>query len=86
MYLINGQYPGPTLTASEGDTLVIRVQNDLALEGLSVHWHGIKQVDSNLNDGVAFVTQCPISPMDYQIYTMPLDKVRNHTLNPNPKP
>jgi L-ascorbate oxidase len=29
-------------------------------EGLTVHWHGIHQIDSPWSDGAAFVTNCPI--------------------------
>ena len=32
------------------------------------HWHGIFQHNSPLNDGVAFVTQCPIAPNTSFLY------------------
>jgi FtsP/CotA-like multicopper oxidase with cupredoxin domain len=36
---------------------------DRSLDAFSLqHWHGIFQKGSNYNDGVAFVTQCPIVP------------------------
>jgi hypothetical protein len=41
---INGQFPGPTITAEVGDTLVIELTNKLATEGTVIHWHGIRQV------------------------------------------
>jgi len=62
VYLVNGAFPGPPITATEGDTLVVTVHNKLHLEGLSIHWHGIKQVDNNLMDGTAFVTPVPHLP------------------------
>jgi len=37
---INGSIPGPTLRWREGDTVTIRVKNQLAV-GTSIHWHGI---------------------------------------------
>ena len=30
MLVINGQFPGPTIEANEGDTIVINVQNDMS--------------------------------------------------------
>lgn len=73
--LINGEYPGPTITGVQGDTMVVTLRNKLSMEGLSMHWHGIRQVGTNLMDGTAFVTQCPIAPMDALTYTFVLDKV-----------
>lgn len=37
----NNQLPGPILKAKKGDTLVVRVHNDLP-ESTMVHWHGIR--------------------------------------------
>src|SRR5260221_8175343 len=37
---INGSVPGPVLRFREGDTVTIRVRNDMA-ETTSIHWHGI---------------------------------------------
>lgn len=37
----NNQVPGPVLMAKKGDTLVVRVQNNLP-EATMVHWHGIR--------------------------------------------
>jgi FtsP/CotA-like multicopper oxidase with cupredoxin domain len=36
--LVNGQYPGPTLRASWGDTLDITVKNSLQNNGTSIHY------------------------------------------------
>ena len=41
---INGRTPGPTITAEQGDTVVIDVKNALLTENLAIHWHGIRQV------------------------------------------
>ena len=38
--LINDSLPGPTLKMQEGDTVVIRVHNQLN-ESTSIHWHGL---------------------------------------------
>lgn len=37
----NNQVPGPVLKAKKGDTLVVRVENNLP-EPTMVHWHGIR--------------------------------------------
>ncbi|OJJ05823.1 hypothetical protein ASPVEDRAFT_153976 [Aspergillus versicolor CBS 583.65] len=61
---INGTIPGPTLYADWGDEVVIHVRNLLheTLNGTSIHWHGIRQQNTNQNDGVVSITQCPITP------------------------
>ncbi|XP_067019270.1 uncharacterized protein [Acropora muricata] len=59
---VNGQIPGPTLIAHEGQTVVIHVHNNLTIEGISIHWHGIHQKGTPWMDGVGQVTQCQIGP------------------------
>jgi FtsP/CotA-like multicopper oxidase with cupredoxin domain len=67
--LINGQYPGPTITADWGDTIQVTVNNNLTNHnGTSIHWHGMRQYFTNWEDGVAGVTQCPIKPKSSQVY------------------
>ncbi|KAF1984792.1 multicopper oxidase [Aulographum hederae CBS 113979] len=66
--LINGQYPGPTIEANWGDTLRITVVNKLRINGTSFHWHGIRQLGSNEQDGVNGVTECPIAPNEQKVY------------------
>ena len=67
--LINGSYPGPVIEAEWGDELEITVHNQLTnSNGTSIHWHGIRQLHTNYADGVAGVTQCPISPNGTQVY------------------
>jgi hypothetical protein len=41
---INGQFPGPTIRAKAGDTVVVELTNKLSTEGVVIHWHGIRQV------------------------------------------
>lgn len=43
---INGSYPGPMIRARQGDTLKITFVNHVATEGITMHWHGIRQVRS----------------------------------------
>jgi FtsP/CotA-like multicopper oxidase with cupredoxin domain len=57
-YGFNGQVPGPTIEASAGDTLVIRLTNALP-EPTTIHWHGLR-VPANM-DGTE-MAQHPIQP------------------------
>lgn len=54
----NNQVPGPVLTAKKGDTLVVRVQNNLP-EPTMIHWHGLRL--PAMMDGTCEVQQ-PIQP------------------------
>lgn len=39
----------------------ITIHNNLTnFNGTSVHWHGIRQLNTNWMDGVSGVTECPI--------------------------
>ncbi|KAK5746224.1 hypothetical protein LTR17_000958 [Elasticomyces elasticus] len=67
---VNGQFPGPLISANYGDTLSITVTNILKDEGTAMHWHGFLQTNNNQNDGVPGVTQCPIAPGQSYTYTM----------------
>ena len=55
----NGQTPGPTIEAEEGDQVRIFVTNKLP-EPTTVHWHGI--ILDNGMDGVSGLNQPPIMP------------------------
>jgi len=54
----NGQVPGPTLRARQGERLRVVVENALA-EETTVHWHGVRV--PNAMDGVPDLTQPPIA-------------------------
>src|SRR5690349_12627277 len=54
----NQQVPGPILKAKQGDTLVVKVTNNLP-EATLVHWHGLRLPASM--DGTGEV-QKPIEP------------------------
>lgn len=41
---VNGESPGPTIHAQQGDTIVVELNNALFSENVAVHWHGIRQV------------------------------------------
>lgn len=70
--LINDQYPGPTLRANWGDTVVVNVKNNLRLNGTSIHWHGLRQLGTNIQDGANGVTECPLPPGTSKTYTFRL--------------
>ena len=61
----NGQSPGPTIEAVEGDKVRIFVTNRLP-EATTVHWHG--QTLPNGMDGVAGLTQPGIPPGKTFVY------------------
>lgn len=68
--LINGTYPGPLIEADWGDLLNVTVINNLSNHnGTSIHWHGIRQLNTTWQDGVAGVTQCPVPPGQEYVYT-----------------
>ena len=59
---VNGQWPLPLITATVGDHLTLRVQNDLGNASTSLHFHGFFQNGTNYMDGAVGVTQCAIPP------------------------
>ncbi|KAI5779559.1 Cupredoxin [Geopyxis carbonaria] len=64
----NGTVPGPTLHADWGDTVRVHVTNKLTANGTSVHWHGMRQLNTNDQDGVNGITECPVAPGDSITY------------------
>ncbi|KAG0125732.1 Cupredoxin [Tuber indicum] len=58
----NGTLPGPTLHADWGDTMRIHVTNGMEYNGTSIHWHGVRQLDTTEQDGVNGITECPFPP------------------------
>ena len=61
----NGQTPGPTIEAVEGDKVRLIVTNHLP-EPTSVHWHGL--IIPTGEDGVGGLTQPHIQPGETYIY------------------
>lgn len=65
-WLYNGVTPGPQIRARKGDTVRVRLINELP-EPTSIHWHGIRI--ANAMDGVAGLTQDAVEPggsFDYE--------------------
>jgi FtsP/CotA-like multicopper oxidase with cupredoxin domain len=65
----NGQTPGPTIEAVEGDRVRFLVTNKLP-EATTIHWHGL--LLPNGMDGVAGLTQPPIEPGETYAYEFTL--------------
>ncbi len=67
----NGQSPGPTLEAVEGDRVRIFVTNKLP-EATSIHWHGFL-LPAGM-DGVSGLNQPPIKPGKTFVYEFDMKK------------
>jgi FtsP/CotA-like multicopper oxidase with cupredoxin domain len=76
----NGQSPGPTIEAVEGDRVRIFVTNRLP-EVTSVHWHGIL-VPSGM-DGVSGLTQPPIGVGKTWMYEFALQRSGTFMYHPH---
>ena len=40
----------------------MNIKNNLLMEGLTIHWHGMVQWHTPWMDGVGTVSHCPINP------------------------
>jgi FtsP/CotA-like multicopper oxidase with cupredoxin domain len=70
LWAYNGQTPGPAIRARRGDTVKVRLVNELD-QPTTIHWHGIR-ID-NAMDGVPDLTQDAVPPgenFDYE-FTVP---------------
>ena len=76
----NGQSPGPTIEAVEGDRVRIFVTNHLP-EVTSVHWHGVP-VPSGM-DGVTGLTQPPIGVGKTWMYEFVLQRPGTFMYHPH---
>ncbi|KAF5188170.1 Laccase-2 [Thalictrum thalictroides] len=64
---VNGKFPGPRIIAREGDRVVVKVVNHVK-NNISIHWHGVRQLQSGWADGPAYITQCPIQTGQSYVY------------------
>lgn len=76
----NGQTPGPTIEAVEGDRVRILVTNHLP-EPTTIHWHGI--LLPNGMDGVTGLNQPPIPPGETFAYEFTLRQAGTHMYHPH---
>ncbi|RVW14023.1 putative laccase-9 [Vitis vinifera] len=58
---INGRFPGPTIYAKKGETIIVDVYNR-GKENVTIHWHGVTMPRYPWTDGPEYITQCPIPP------------------------
>ena len=65
-YTFNGTSPGPTITATVGQLVEVRVRNASVRDGISLHWHGVDV--PNAQDGVAGITQDAVMPGEEHTY------------------
>jgi hypothetical protein len=79
VYLVNGEFPGPTIQCRSGDRLRIHVINQLADEGISIHWHGLQMRNANSMDGAVGFTQCPIPAGKKFTYEFDVDEEQSGT-------
>lgn len=68
VFSINNQYPGPAIEVNWGDYVEVTVKNEMANNGTSIHWHGMRQWHKNTQDGVPGLTECPIAPGQQKTY------------------
>ncbi|KAL5402891.1 hypothetical protein PMIN03_010311 [Paraphaeosphaeria minitans] len=66
--LIDDSMPGPTIIGNWGDTFEITIRNKMQHNGTSFHWHGLRQLNSNTEDGVNGITECALAPGDAKTY------------------
>lgn len=76
----NGQSPGPTIEAVEGDKVRIFVTNRLP-EHTTIHWHGM--LLPNGMDGVGGLTQAHIKPGKTYVYEFVLKKSGSFMYHPH---
>lgn len=48
--------------------MIVHVTNNVPDNGTTIHWHGVRQLNTVANDGVPGVTQCPIAPGESMTY------------------
>lgn len=76
----NGQTPGPTIEAVEGDRVRILVTNKLP-EHTSIHWHGVFL--PNGMDGVGGLTQPQLRPGETYVYEFTLRQHGTYMYHPH---
>jgi FtsP/CotA-like multicopper oxidase with cupredoxin domain len=76
----NGQTPGTTIEAVEGDRVRFLVTNRLP-ESTSIHWHGI--ILPNGMDGVSGLNQREIRPSETHAYEFTLRQHGTHMYHPH---
>ncbi|KXJ86106.1 Cupredoxin [Microdochium bolleyi] len=71
---VNGVFPPPQLTATQGDTIVVNTWNSLGNQSTSLHFHGIYMNTTAHMDGTSGVSQCSIRPGESFTYRFRVDQ------------
>jgi len=79
MWTYNGIFPGPTIEAKVGDTLVVNFTNKLNVN-TTIHWHGL-ELPANM-DG-SFTAQLPVEPGGTFRYEFTLNRAATHWYHPH---
>jgi FtsP/CotA-like multicopper oxidase with cupredoxin domain len=72
-FTLNGQTPGPTIRATEGELVEVVLRNDDVDAGVTAHWHGVDVPGAM--DGVAGVTQDAVMPGEEFTYRFVAEQV-----------
>jgi FtsP/CotA-like multicopper oxidase with cupredoxin domain len=72
-YTLNGQSPGPTIEATAGQLVQVRLVNESVSDGMTLHWHGVDVPGAM--DGVAGVTQDAVGVGEEFVYRFVADQV-----------
>ncbi|KAF7848957.1 hypothetical protein BT93_L1396 [Corymbia citriodora subsp. variegata] len=71
---INGKSPGPTIQVNLADHVFVKVTNRMG-EIVSIHWDGVRQIESLGFDGIEGVARGPIRPGKAFIYHLIADRL-----------
>ena len=78
MLLVNGEYPGPAIRASVGDTVRINLVNEDPSTSFTLHHHGLHMFGQPYYDGAAGASQCGTGALQTQIYEFVVNEVGTH--------
>ncbi|XP_033107321.1 laccase-2-like [Anneissia japonica] len=75
----NSTIPGPSIQVCEGDTVRVKLVNNLQNHGaLTIHWYGMYQEGTNWMDGASMITQCPVVSSSSFTYEFKADPAGTH--------
>ncbi len=78
-YAYNGQVPGPTLRLKVGDTLNVKLNNELD-DNTTIHWHGVNAPFEM--DGVPWMFD-PVAPGESYDYSLVMDRAGSFFYHPH---
>ncbi|KAK6027742.1 multicopper oxidase [Ostertagia ostertagi] len=76
--MINGKTPGDPIVVPYLSEVLLRVRNNVLMDSISLHVHGIDKHDLWYMDGVSFIQQCPILSTNYFEYRFIADNKGTH--------